>query len=165
VDNSEQVTEIACAVCNGRFVLAGHFCPSCMTYHEEEHAACIECGTPMIRLCRKCQTTNWTGDERCIECGEAIDLLSQLESMSGQSTANRLDQQMVAARVLNEAESKASDRRMAELMAIEEARQAELRRQQAKRKRQERSMLIVVFVAVILFLLAMITIALFELLG
>jgi hypothetical protein len=72
---------------------------------------------------------------------------------------------MVAAKELNEAESAASDRRMAELMAIEEARQAELRHQRAQRKRQERNMLIVVFAAVALFLLVMMLIALFALVG
>ena len=112
-----------------------------------------------------CQAVNWTGDSHCILCGENIDLLSSLVSKSRHSTADRLDQQMVTAKELNDAESAASDRRMAELMAIEEARQAELQRQRARRKRQERNMLMVVLIAVLVFLLAISTIALFEFLG
>ena len=45
---------------------------------------------------------------------------------------------------------------MAEHMAIEEARQAELRLQRMKRQQQERRMLIIVFAAVLLFFLGMI---------
>jgi hypothetical protein len=67
---------------------------------------------------------------------------------------------MAAAKELNEVESEASDRRMAELMAIEEVRQAELRRQRAKSKSQERTMLIIVFAAVLLFLLILVGYAL-----
>lgn len=165
IDDVDQGAEIVCGVCNGRFMLAGHLCPSCEVYHEEEQTICDSCGTPLIRLCRKCQAVNWTGDSHCIQCGESIDLLSQLESKSRRSTVDRLDTQMVAAKELNEAESAASDRRMAELMAIEEARQAELRHQRARRIQQERNMLIVVFAAVVLFLLVMILIALFALVG
>ncbi len=153
IDVTGHQAEITCPVCNASFVLAGRLCPACGAYHQEEQAACLTCGTALVRLCRHCHTTNWTGDETCIECGQPIDLLSQIEAGSQQSTPERLSQQMAAARQLNQAESEASDRRMAELMAIEEARLAELRRQRARRTRQERNMLVVVFAAVLLFLL------------
>jgi hypothetical protein len=116
-------------------------------------------------MCRHCQTANWTGDEFCIRCGQSIDLLSQLEAQSAQTTPDRLSQQMSAAKELNQAESDASDRRMAELMAIEEARQAEVHRQRARRERQERKMLIVVFAAVLLFLLLLVGFAILSSLG
>jgi hypothetical protein len=157
--------EITCAVCNGVFVLAGHLCPSCGNYHQDDHAACLNCGSSLVRLCRYCHTTNWTGDDTCIECGESIDLLSQIEAESRKSTPERLSQQMAAARQLNLVEAQASDRRMAELMAIEEARLAELRRQHARRQRQERTMLTVVFAAVLLFLLILAGFALFSVVG
>lgn len=159
---AEHQAEITCAVCNGHFILAGHLCPSCGTYHQDEQAACLACGTALVRLCRNCHTANWTGDDTCIQCGQRIDLLSQIEAGSAQSTPDRLSQQMAEAKQLNQSEAEASDRRMAELMAIEEARQAELRRQQARRRRQERTMLIVVFVAVLIFLLVMLGFALFS---
>jgi hypothetical protein len=162
IDIATHQAEITCAVCNTAFSLAGHLCPSCGTYHQEDLAACLACGTPLVRLCRHCHTTNWTGDESCIECGQPIDLLSQIEAESRKSTPDRLSQQMAAARQLNLSEAEASDRRMAELMAIEEARMAELRRQQARRQRQERTMLIVVFAAVLLFLLILLGYALIS---
>ena len=162
LDITEHQAEITCAVCNNVFVLAGHLCPSCGAYHQEDQAVCLTCGTPLVRLCRHCHTTNWTGDETCIECGERIDLLSQLEAESRQSTPERLSRQMAAAKQLNLSEAEASDRRMAELMAIEEARLAELRRQRAKRGQQERTMLIVVFAAVLIFLLVLLGFALLS---
>lgn len=156
IDEERGQPEIVCTVCTMRFQLAGRLCPACAKYHEDEQAICLECGTALIRLCRRCQSVNWTGDDLCIHCGEAIDLLSQVEAKSRQSTSDRLDQQMWDAKDLKAIESQASDRRMAELMAIEEARQAELRRQSAAHQRQERQMLIVVFAAVLLFFIVLI---------
>jgi hypothetical protein len=80
-------------------------------------------------------------------------MLSQVEAHASQTTTDRLDRQMLEAQGLKEVEAVASDKRMAELMAIEEARQAELKRQRAKKQQQERQMLIIVFAAVVLFLL------------
>lgn len=165
IDASDHGAEIACTVCNGSFLLAGHLCPACTTYHDSEQAACSACGNALVRLCRQCQTTNWTGDDICVECGAAIDMLSLLEAQSGQGTSDRLSQQMSDARHLNESESLASDRRMAELLAIEEARQAELRKLRVRHTRQERKMLIVVFAAVLVFLLLLVGFAVFSTLG
>lgn len=162
IDASEHQAEIACSVCNAHFVLAGHLCPSCGAYHVEDLAACLACGAPMVRLCWHCQTANWTGDEVCVACGERIDLLSQLEAKAGRTTEQRLSQQMAAARQLNDAEAESSSRRMAELMAIEEARQAELRRLRARQERQERNLLKVVFVAVVIFLVVLLGYALLS---
>jgi len=89
-------------------------------------------------------------------------MLSQVIATSQQSTPDRLSQQMVDAKSLKKDEAAASDKRMAELMAIEEARQAELRKRRAEQKRQERTMLIVIFAAVLLFLLALASFALFS---
>lgn len=160
LDVTDCQDEITCTVCNAHFAPAGHLCPACGAYHDEDLAACQTCGTPLVRLCWHCQTANWTGNDICTKCGERIDLLSQLEAKSSQTTPARLSRQMSAARQLNEAESEASSRRMAELMAIEEARQAELHRQRARQKRQERNMLMVVFVAVVIFLIALLAFAL-----
>ena len=156
IDGGERSAVISCSVCNGQFALAGHLCPACSTYHEEDQAACDECGNPLVRLYKNCHTINWTGDEECIDCGQSIDLLGQVESASKQSDADRLDRQMNEAKALKETEAAASDKRMAELMAIEEARQAELMLQRSRRQRHERRMLIIVFAAVLLFLLGMI---------
>lgn len=156
IDASERQATISCSVCNGHFALAGHLCPSCSTYHEEDQAACDECGSSLVRLCKNCHTINWTGDETCINCGQSIDLLGQVVLSSQQSDADRLDRQMNDARVLKETEAAASDKRMAELMAIEEARQAELIQQRVRQQRQERKMLIIIFAAVLLFLLGLI---------
>ncbi len=165
IDAADQQPEITCTVCSGQFTLAGHLCPTCARYHNEELAACVECGSPLVRLCRNCQTTNWTGDEFCIACDEPIDLLSQVEANSGQSTADRLGQQMLEAEDLKKIEVAAAEKRMAALMAIEEARQAELMQQRKKRQQHERKMLMIVFLAVTVFLLALIGYALLSATG
>ena len=54
---------------------------------------------------------------------------------------------------------------MAALMAIEEARQAELMQQRKKRQQHERKMLMIVFLAVTVFLLALIGYALLSATG
>lgn len=89
-------------------------------------------------------------------------MLSRVSTQSRQSDAERLDQQMLDAKELKKGEAAASERRMAELMAIEEARQAELRRLRKKRSEQERRMLTIVFAAVLLFLLALVAYALLN---
>lgn len=162
VETGVHELDITCSVCNMEFALAGHLCPSCANYHEEERAACEECGSPLIRLCRNCRTANWTGDDSCIICGEAIDLLSQVEASSTLSTVGRLDKQMTDARDLKMTEEEASKKRMAELMAIEEARQADLLRQRARQERHERRLLIIVFTAVLLFMFGLIVYALLS---
>jgi hypothetical protein len=68
-------------------------------------------------------------------------------------TTKRLNRQMESAQAIKMTEQIASNKRMRELLAIEEARQAEIRRQLERQKAQERSLLIVFFGAVILILI------------
>jgi hypothetical protein len=63
---------------------------------------------------------------------------------------------MEAARRFKEIEGEASNRRMADLTAIEAERQAELRRRMKKQREQERKMLLITFGAVALFLLVVV---------
>lgn len=157
-----QSIDFTCPVCNGHIALAGHLCPSCDNYDAEEQTTCAECGSPLVRLCRNCLAVNWTGDVKCVQCGEPIDMLSQVNDQSRQSDAERLGKQMLEATDLKNIEAVASERRMAELMAIEEARQAELRKERLKRTEHERRMLTIVFATVLLFLLVLVAYALLS---
>jgi hypothetical protein len=66
---------------------------------------------------------------------------------------------MEQASILKQEEEISSKKRMAELLAIEEARQAELRQRIAKQKRQERQLLMIVFGSVLVFLLILVVVA------
>lgn len=148
-----------CKVCGSIILLAGHLCPNCHTYHDEEALVCVECGTTLARVCRSCHATNWSGLDICTACGEDLDILTLISNTSGETTSDRLHRQMAEASQIKEIEETASQKRMAELLAIERARQAEIRQRQAKQKEQEKQLLIVVFAAVALFLLALIVYA------
>lgn len=162
---AERQPELTCTVCSGQFALAGHLCPVCARYHVEEVAACEECGSSLVRLCRNCQTTNWTGDDFCTACDGPINMLSQVEDTSVRSTPDRLSQQMLESEELKELEAASSEKRMAALMAIEEARQAELLQGRIKKQQHERRMLMIVFAAVMVFLLGLIGYALLSTIG
>jgi len=147
---------IVCGVCRSEFSLAGHLCPNCGHFHEAESGVCAECGSAMIRLCRNCHSTNWTGFDVCVVCGDTTGLASTVVARSTETTAGRLNKQMENARQLRLSEEASSDKRMAELMAIEETRQAEIRKRINKQKEQEKRLLLVVFGAVALFLIVLV---------
>ncbi|MCI0578618.1 MAG: zinc ribbon domain-containing protein [Chloroflexi bacterium] len=153
---------ITCDACGSEFLLRGHLCPNCSAYSNAEQSICGQCGMALTRICGKCRTPNWAGDEYCVQCGSPMDILDILKRQYTHSTAERLTDQMAEARRLKEIEELASERRMAELMAIEEQRQIELRRRLAQQKQQERTLLVLVFGAIALFLVVLVIYALIS---
>ncbi len=154
--------EVQCTVCGAGFELRGHLCPACFNYHQHDGTLCISCGTPLTRTCRNCHTANWPGIENCMVCGEPIDILAMISENGKLATARRLNRQMDRAQAIKVAEELASNRRMSEMVAIEEARQAQIRQRLVKQKDQERVLLIVVFGAVAFFFLILIAFAIFS---
>ncbi len=152
----ESISQVQCKVCGAGFDLKGHLCPGCFTYHQYEGTLCISCGTPLIRTCRNCNTVNWPGLQNCIDCGESIDIIAMVADKGNNATAKRLNRQMSQAQAIKVVEEMASSKRMAEMLAIEESREAEIRQRVAKQKDQERKLLIVVFGAVAFFFLLLI---------
>ena len=160
----EGISQVLCKVCGAGFDLRGHLCPGCHTYHQYDGTLCISCGTPLKRTCRNCNTVNWSGLENCIGCGESIDIIAMVSDYGSMATAtaNRLNRQMSQAQAIKVVEEMASSKRMAEMLAIEEARQAEIRQRLAKQEDQERKLLIVVFGAVAFFFLLLIAYAIIS---
>jgi len=152
-------SEVQCTVCGAGFELRGRLCPGCFSYHQHDGTLCISCGTPLTRTCRNCHTANWSGVENCIVCGESIDIIAMISENGKLATARRLNKQMDQAQAIKVAEELASNRRMSEMLAIEEARQAQIRQRLAKQRDQERILLIVVFGAVAFFFLLLIAYA------
>ena len=148
-----------CSVCGSEHELAGHLCPHCLTYHQEFTTNCQNCDSALSRICTNCRNTNWSGSDKCSNCGQQTDIFVSFGSSVRQTTTERLSRQMEQAQDIKLNEENSSKQRMAELLAIEEARQAELRRQLAKQNKQERQLLTIVIGSVLVFLIVLVVIA------
>ena len=148
-----------CVVCGSEHELSGHLCPHCLTFHDELASNCINCGSALTRICTNCHHTNWSGFDVCSNCGQKTDIFVSLSSSAQEATVKRLSRQMEQASNIKHEEEISSKKRMAELIAIEEARQAELRLRLAKQKRQERQLLMIVIGSVLVFLLVLVVVA------
>jgi hypothetical protein len=159
IQATEHDSEIQCGTCGDLVLLTGHMCPVCSAYHEEDEIVCLRCGTSLSQVCQSCRHVNWSGREYCFNCGESIDLLSRFVSHGGRTTADRLHEQMNEVSLLKQEEESASIDRMSEMLAIEEQRQAEIRKRVSKRKQDERRMIIIVAAAIAFFLLVVVILA------
>jgi predicted RNA-binding Zn-ribbon protein involved in translation (DUF1610 family) len=153
---SAKDSKIQCETCDEEILLAGHMCPICSTYHEDDEFVCVRCGTQLSRICQQCRHVNWSGHETCINCGESLEILSQFVSQKGRSTADRLQEHMDDVGQLKQKEEAASVDRMSEMIAIEERRQREIRQRVHRRKQEERRVVIVVGAAIAFFILILI---------
>ena len=77
-------------------------------------------------------------------------------------TSERLRQQMEQARQLSEMEVQASEERMAGMMAAERERLAEMRRQHAARRAEERRLILITLALIGLFLVSLAAYALIS---
>jgi hypothetical protein len=153
IDVREHGRHVTCDACRSQFILQAHLCAQCGAYHKQDEVVCGECAAPLVRLCRKCNTSNWAGDEHCQKCGAIMDILDILAQNQSGYTADRLSRQMSQAQELRAAEEVASQKRMAELMAIEEERLANLRQRRLERKAEERKLVLLIGGAGVLLLL------------
>lgn len=150
---SEIDSEVQCQICGDIVLLAGHLCPDCSAYHSDDGFVCLRCGSSLSRMCQHCRHDNWSGHEWCVNCGQSLDILSQIVTIKGRTTADRLHEQMRDAALIKQEEEAASIDRMSEMLAIEQRRQAEIRKRVLKRKQDERRTLIIVSATIIFFLL------------
>ena len=160
IDVRQHGQHVTCDACGSQFLLEGHVCPNCHTYHREQRAICRQCGQPLTRTCPKCQTPNWAGDEYCRKCGAALDIFEMLQKVDARSRAEKRNEQHAQIRQLKEAEEQASQRRMAEMMAIEEERQRDLARRQADSQKRDRQIILGVAAVVVIFVLALLALLL-----
>ena len=144
---------VTCDACSSQFLLVGHLCPHCQTYHEKEVSFCGTCGKALNRVCRKCRTPNWAGDEYCHQCGTAMDLLDLITARHQKESAEQMEMRREQIARLKILEEEASRRRMEELMEIEATRREELLRRRNKQKERERMMVIITGIIVAVFIL------------
>ncbi len=160
IDVRKHGQHVICDACRSQFILQGHICPECNTYHREEQSFCGECGQAMTRICQKCQTVNWAGDEYCKTCGSAMDILEMLRVHHKATTEDRLQDQMTFAQEIKRRERQDSNKRMAKMVAQEQARLQELGRRRRERKKKDKQMFVIVGIitAVVIILLLLFTV-------
>lgn len=151
-------SDVQCEACGGTFILQGHVCPYCGTYHEKATAFCRQCGSPLSRRCPKCETNNWIGDEYCVHCGAPLDIFELISQRYVVETSDRLYQQMEESQQVKQAEMAASDARLARMLAEEKEFNAALQRRRLEQKQQEQKVLMIVAgVAVVMLVLVVIS--------
>src|SRR5690606_34584550 len=137
IDISRHGSQVECEACSSRFILQGHLCPNCSTYHAQETTFCGRCGQSMVRTCGKCRTKNWAGDKYCRDCGEAMDIFDILRMQTKHAHRSWMNEHHETVRRIKDEEEQAAQRRMDELMALEAKRQNKIRRESARRRQQD----------------------------
>lgn len=162
IDIREHGRHITCDACGSQFVLNGHLCPQCHSYHRDEEPFCTSCGAALTRVCRNCTTSNWTGDEYCAQCGEALDIFELLSLQHKDARQKALEQNRRQIRQLRAQEALSAQQRLEELQAIEDERQMHLRQRFAVQRRHDRRLLALSLVGIGIFLMIVIIFVLFT---
>jgi hypothetical protein len=156
---------IVCEACNSQFLLSGHLCPNCQTYHRKETGFCGRCGKAMSRVCGRCQTNNWAGNEYCQNCGEAMDIIDLVTRRHKDAVREQQDRRRLEIARMKQQEEEASRKRMGELMEMERLRMEELKRRLVKERARQQRMLTLTFGLVALFLVIIALYALLNAIG
>jgi hypothetical protein len=119
----ENEAEAVCRYCGARNTLDGIICPYCELINAAGAETCQDCHRNLYRPCPACATPNWAGAEHCLRCQGPLDAVAALGARYRTDTAGRLRAQQHEAAGIKAMEAAASERRLAELNAIEERRQ------------------------------------------
>jgi hypothetical protein len=141
-----------CRYCGTANSVPGTLCPRCEFVNPTGDETCGGCRQALSRKCPKCGVQNWIGLEQCAACGQPLDVVAVAAARWGTDTAGRLNAQQHDAAGLKAQEAADSQRRMAELEAIEERRQALLFETRQRRDAQQRVLLAVVGLSVVGFI-------------
>ncbi len=102
-----------CPHCQYTFHVTGHLCPNCYTFHTDETTLCINCDTPLKRVCQECYASNWAGAEQCRECKASLDIFSVLQTPVKHGTVERQKRKQKQVEALKKAEALATEKRLA----------------------------------------------------
>ncbi|MEP7357698.1 MAG: hypothetical protein ABI847_10695 [Anaerolineales bacterium] len=152
----ENESQAVCRFCGTPNAVAGVLCARCEFINSAAAENCAGCGQALWRRCPACGTRNWAGADDCRECAQPLDVTTRTGTRASQTTAGRLGAQAREARTFKAIEAADSQRRMAELEAIEARRQAGLREAQQRRDAQQRVMLISVGLLVVGFVVVVV---------
>jgi len=134
-----------CKFCGARNTMAGPICPRCERVNPVGAEHCEICREALTRICPKCQSKNWSGADRCIQCGQSLDALEFVARRW--LTDVRAEQQQQAPALKAQAEA-ASQRRMGQMLDMEERRQQALNEAATLQAARERRMMTWVLIGV-----------------
>lgn len=137
IDVRDQGQHVTCDACNSKFILRGHLCPQCSTYHETSVKICGQCGTALLRTCRRCGTDNWSGAEYCLSCGDALDILDIVAVTANEQADLFRAKKHDAIRQVRAESQAASEARMKQFNEMERVRQTEIRQRQKKSRQSD----------------------------
>lgn len=153
IDIREHGRHIRCDACSSQFVLNGHLCPQCSTYHREEESFCSNCGAALTRTCRRCKFSNWAGEEYCAQCGEPMDIFDLLSLQHRDVQRAMQERRAEEIRELRAQEEVTTQERLRALEEIETERRQLVAARLADQRRQERKLMFLSVTGIALFVL------------
>lgn len=112
-----------CRYCGTVNTVDGLICPYCELINAAGAQTCDDCHQSLYRKCPNCGKPNWAGAEKCVRCQSSLDAVATLGARYRTDTAGRLRAQQHDAPSIKAKEAVDSERRMAEMNAIEQRRQ------------------------------------------
>lgn len=161
IDIREHGKHITCDACGSHFLLNGHLCPQCNSYHQDEELFCGQCGAALTRTCRRCKASNWSAEETCTQCGAAMDIFDLLSLQHETTRRKAKEEREVEIRALRAQEEVAAVKRMEELREIEEQRRRFISQQLEVRRRQDNRLLLIAVTAIAVFVVLVLAYAVF----
>ena len=156
---------LLCVYCGTSFGEVERICPKCGHYNDQDVRHCQECGGRLIRDCPACGADNWVLAEHCVECGRNLDLVEQMARRWQRTTQERLYERQAGMTALKEQEERASQQRMAVLLAAERERQGALARARAAQKARDRQLWTILVAAAALLVFVMVLVLVLSAVG
>ncbi|CAG0936330.1 hypothetical protein TFLX_05200 [Thermoflexales bacterium] len=134
-------------------------CPACGAENDALRQACVNCGQSLIVVCPRCNTVNAITAEQCFACGQPFDTLGQIMARHEVRFTDRFTRQATTAIEITAAQKESDRARSQQLWAQEQQRQDRLANQLLRRKAQERQLLVITAIAVLVVLAIVLLIA------
>jgi Double zinc ribbon len=143
--------QAVCRFCGTANPIEGVVCSQCETLNPAEADACQACRQSLRRPCPDCGQRNWRGADHCARCGRLLDPVSAISTRWGTDPAHRLQELAHGSAAIKAQEAADSERRMAELQAIEQRRLELLSESRQRRDAQQRVWVTVLVVGMVVF--------------
>jgi ribosomal protein L40E len=146
---------IACPYCGSTFAHPERVCPRCQTVNELDARQCVSCGQTLWHPCARCGTLNWSQATFCRRCGASLDVLEHIAARRAETTADRIVRLQSSMTSVKEEAEGASQARLAEMWARDNARLEATAKSKAKQQQQERLLWAIATIAILAVLIIM----------
>jgi ribosomal protein L40E len=146
---------IACPYCGSTFAHPERVCPRCQTVNELDARQCVSCGQTLRHPCARCGTLNWSQATFCRRCGASLDVLEHIAARRAETTADRIVRLQSSMTSVKEEAEGASQARLAEMWARDNARLEATAKSKAKQQQQERLLWAIATIAILAVLIIM----------